>query len=199
MSSWTERRAPACLLAGLLLLGGAGCRQDMHDQPNYSPLESSTFFATGTSGQDPVEGTVARGQLRDDVQLYTGRDESGKFAATFPFEITAEALDRGQQRFDIFCSVCHDRLGSGNGMIVQRGFRRPPTMHSDRLREVPAGYIYDVITNGFGAMPDYRSQIEVEDRWRIVAYLRALQLSQNVSADELTGEDRAALDVGSGD
>ena len=198
MSSWTEQRTRIWLLTGLLLLG-AGCRQDMHDQPNYSPLEPSEFFADGTSAQIPVEGTVARGQLRDDRLLYAGREASGEFTATFPFEITPEALDRGQQRYDIFCSVCHDRLGNGNGMIVQRGFRRPPTMHSERLRGVPAGYLFDVITNGYGAMPDYRSQIETEDRWRIVAYLRALQLSQNATVDDLTAEDRADLGVVSGD
>ncbi len=197
MSNWTEHRLSACLLAGVLLLG-LGCRQDMHDQPSYSPLEPSEFFASGSSAQLPVEGTVARGQLRDDAHLYTGRDGED-WAANFPFEITREALDRGQQRYDIFCSVCHDRLGTGSGMIAQRGFRRPPTLHSDRLREAPVGYMFDVITNGFGAMPDYRSQIRVEDRWRIVAYTRALQLSQHATPADLPAGHRGLLDEPSGD
>jgi mono/diheme cytochrome c family protein len=184
----------------LLLLVGVGCRQDMHNQPKYQPFEESDFFENGISSRVPVEGTVARGQLRADTHLYTGRSGDGaqQWATTFPFEVTAEALDRGQQRFDIYCSVCHDRTGSGNGMVVQRGFRRPPTFHQDRLREAPVGYLFDVITNGFGAMPDYRAQIRTEDRWLIVAYLRALQLSQNAGPDDVPADQRPLLSAATG-
>ena len=184
----------------LLVACGIGCRQDMHDQPKFTPLEESAFFEDGTSSRVPVEGTVARGQLRDDVHLYTGRSGTGAqdWVTALPFEITPELLDRGQERFDIFCSVCHDRLGTGNGMIVQRGFRRPPTYHQERLREAPVGYLFDVIPNGFGAMPDYGAQIGVEDRWLIVAYLRALQLSQNASPDDVPADQRSVLTAAKG-
>jgi mono/diheme cytochrome c family protein len=179
---------------------GGGCRQDMHDQPNYTPLEPTNFFGDGLSSRQPVEGTVARGQLRLDDHLYTGRlprAETARgpadYATTFPFAIDSAALDRGQQQYDVFCSPCHDRLGGGNGMIVRRGFRRAASLHDQRLIDAPVGYFYDVITNGFGAMSDYASQIPVEDRWKIIAYVRALQLSQNGSVDDLTAEQRTEL------
>jgi len=202
MSGWTETttrsgwtaRCRVVALVGLALLG-LSCRQDMHDAPAYTPLEASEFFEDGTSARQPVEHTVARGQLRDDRHLYAGRVGAG-FAETFPFEITAADLDRGNERFDIFCSPCHDRTGSGNGMIMQRGFRRkPPSLHVERLRTSPPGYLFDVITNGYGAMLDYSAQIPVADRWRIVAYVRALQLSRNATPDDVPADQRGFLSV----
>lgn len=186
------------LVLGLALILG-GCRQDMHDTPSYGALEASDFFEDGTSARHPVAGTVARGQLRDDLQLYAGLagpaqpGRAPSYAETFPFAIDAEALDRGQQRYEVFCSVCHDRLGTGRGMIVRRGFRQAATLHSDRLRAAPAGYLFDVITNGYGGMPDYREQIPVEDRWKIIAYVRALQLSQHARPEDAPAEQRAEL------
>ena len=179
------------LLTGIPLLA-VGCRQDMHDQPRYEAYESSEFLPDGTSALTPVPGTVARGQLHEDALLHTGRQGTG-FAEVFPFAMTMADLERGQQRYDIYCSVCHDRAGTGNGMIVRRGFPPPESFHQDRLRAAPPGYFFNVITNGFGKMYSYRARVKVEDRWRIAAYIRALQLSQNVPASELTDEDRREL------
>jgi hypothetical protein len=162
----------------------AGCRQDMHIQPYYRPLAKSDFFADDRSARMPVEGTVARGDLREDNYLYTGRigNNDGDY---MPFAVTAEDLARGRDRFNIYCTPCHGRVGDGNGFIPSRGYRRPPSFHIDRLRKVPIGYFFDVDTNGFGVMPDYAAQIEVHDRWRIAAYIRALQLSQNAPASDI--------------
>jgi mono/diheme cytochrome c family protein len=169
--------APAGLLAMLVL---AGCRQDMHNQPRFKPLAMSDFYPDQRSARPPVEGTVARGQLDADTYFYTGRVGSSP-GDYMPFPVTEDVLARGRERFDIYCSPCHSRLGDGNGMVVQRGFRHPPSYHTERLRKAPLGYFFDVMTNGFGAMPDYRSQIPPRDRWAIVAYIRALQLSQNAT------------------
>jgi mono/diheme cytochrome c family protein len=182
----------ACGLAAGLL--SAGCRQDMHDQPRFKPYAKSDFFADKRSARPLVDGTVARGHLREDAVLYTGK-EAGKPADAFPFPVTADVMARGRERFDIFCSPCHGRTGAGDGMIVRRGYRKPPTFHQDRLRQAAPGYTYDVITNGFGAMPDYAQQIQVRDRWAIVAYITALQRSQHAAADRLPAEARAALDA----
>jgi len=184
---------------GLVLLGvlGAGCRQDMHDQPREKPLAKSDFYADHRSARPLVAGTVARGQLRDDEALYTGKN--GRVLATaFPFPITAEVLARGQQRFQIYCTPCHGRLGNGGGMVVQRGFKRPTSFHIDRLREAPPGYFFDVMTNGFGAMSDYSAQVPVKDRWAIVAYIRALQLSQHATLADVPESRRAELDASLG-
>ncbi len=174
-------------------LAAAGCRQDMHDQPKYIPLRATTFFPDGRSARPLVDGTVARGHLDDDVAFYTGKGTDGKFVNAFPFPVTKDVLERGQNRFDIYCAPCHDRLGNGFGMIVRRGYRRPPSYHIERLRSVPDGYIFDVITNGFGAMPDYSAQIPAGDRWAIVAYVRALQVSQNASVNDVPPEARQQL------
>jgi len=168
----------------------------MQDQPKYIPLRPSDFFADGRSARPLIEGTVARGHLDDDVVYYTGKGPDGKFVDTFPFPITKEVIERGQQRFNVYCTPCHDRLGNGDGMIVRRGYRKPPSYHIDRLRQVPNGYIFDVITNGFGAMPDYAVQVPVHDRWAIVSYIRALQLSQSVSVNQLSPQDREQLQQG---
>jgi len=164
----------------------------MHDQPKYESLEASTFFPDGRASRPLVPGTVARGQLREDTHLYEGK-VSGKPAETFPFPIDLKTLERGQQRYNIYCSPCHDRVGNGNGMVVRRGFRPPPSYHIERLRKVPPGYLYDVITNGFGAMQDYAAQIPVRDRWAIVAYVRALQLSQNATLNDVPETERQNL------
>jgi mono/diheme cytochrome c family protein len=171
----------------------AGCRQDMHDQPKFIPLRPSTFFTDGRSERPLIEGTVARGHLNDDTALYTGKGADGKALDTFPFPVTKELVERGQVRFNVYCAPCHDRTGSGQGMIVKRGYHQPPSYHIDRLRQVPNGYIYDVITNGFGAMPDYAAQIPPRDRWAIVAYVRALQMSQSASIDDVPAEARGQL------
>ena len=180
-----------CLAAGLL---AAGCRQDMHDQPKFKPYAKSDFFADQRSARPLVDGTIARGHLRDDRLLFTGK-AAGKPAEVFPFAITGDLMERGHERFDIFCSPCHGRTGTGDGIIVRRGYRRPPTFHQDRLRQAAPGYVFDVITNGFGAMPDYAQQIPVEDRWVIVAYLKALQRSQQATIDNVPAADRARLDA----
>jgi mono/diheme cytochrome c family protein len=195
----------------------AGCdRLDMYDQPRYEPLEASDFFSDGLSARQPVEGTIPRGGLRNDEPFYTGKEE-GKLVSQIPeaafraihgrdprhfnrpyddtsqSELRRALLERGQERFNIYCSVCHGRLGDGDGMIVRRGFRKPPSYHIDRLRQAPAGHFYDVMTNGFGAMASYANRIDVDDRWAIVAYVRALQLSQNAQPEDVPGEQRGAL------
>lgn len=215
---------PTLFLILLCIFYLTGCRQDMHDQPKYRPLKPIESIGTITderSARPLVEGTVARGQLKDDVQFYTGRTGTGQsdtsaaqsatsdqgvaaapspnasvtaqfqgFVNTFPFPIDAAALDRGEERFNIYCSICHGRTGDGLGMIVRRGYRRPPPYSDERLRQAPAGYLFDVITNGFGAMPDYSTQISAEDRWKIVAYIRALQLSQQGSVADVPPDKR---------
>jgi len=173
----------------LLALGASACRQDMHDQPKYIPLRESTFFGDVRSARPLVEGTVARGHLRDDALLYSGKTGNAD-AAVFPFPVDTRVMARGQERFNIYCSPCHGRTGQGDGMVVRRGYRRPPSYHQDRLREAPVGHFFDVITNGFGAMPDYASQIAPADRWAIVAYVRALQLSEHATLADVPASER---------
>lgn len=196
-----------------------GCRQEMADQPAYRPLEPSAFFADGRSARPLVHGTVARGHLYDDAHLYTGKREdanealraagvaavrdpiSGLFqhvagdpyVDSFPFPVTKKVLERGRERFDIYCSMCHDRAGTGQGMIVQRGFTQPPSLQIPRLRQAKEGYLFDVITRGLGAMPDYSGQIKARDRWAIVAYVRALQLSQSATLEDVPEAERKLL------
>ena len=171
----------------------AACRQDMHDQPKYIPLRPTTFFQDGRSARPIIEGTVARGHLNEDVAYYTGRDASGKLVTEFPFPVTKEVLLRGQERFNVYCTPCHDQTGSGDGMVTQRGFRHPPSYHIDRLRQAPVGHFYDVITNGLGAMQDYASQVQPADRWAIAAYIRALQLSQGATINDVPADARGQL------
>lgn len=184
----------------------------MADQPRVEPLEASKFFADGQSARPLVPGTVARGQLRIDTAFFEGKVD-GKPVAEFPQQTVADRfrlsgddetvmkqiLKRGRQRFDIFCSACHDRTGGGRGMVVQRGFPAPPSYHSERLRGAPVGHFYDVVTNGIGRMPDHAAQIPPADRWAIAAYVRALQLSQHADVNELSDSDRRALRAGEGD
>jgi hypothetical protein len=182
---------------GIALLGAvamllSGCRLDMHLQPKYLPYEPSDFFADGRSERQPVEGTVARGQLRTDELFYTGK-VNGVEINEFPFPITRADLERGRERYNIYCTPCHDYTGTGNGMVVQRGFPQPPSYHIQRLRDAPVGHFYGVITDGFGAMYSYAARIEPADRWRIAAYIRVLQLSQNATIDSVPSAERAQL------
>jgi len=180
----------ACLGAVMMLV--SGCRLDMHLQPKYLPYEPSDFFADGRSERQPVPGTVARGHLRIDELLYTGR-ENGVESDRFPFPITRADLERGRQRYNIYCSPCHDYSGSGRGMIVQRGFPQPPSYHVPRLRQAPVGHFVQVMTNGFGAMYSYAARVDPADRWRIAAYIRALQLSQSASLQDVPEAERQKL------
>ena len=166
----------------------------MHDAPRYEAFEASSTFADNRASRVAPAGTVARGWLRDDEALYTGKI-AGQPVDEFPFAIGRAELVRGQQRFNIYCTPCHGRLGDGNGMVVQRGLRQAASYHQDRLRQEKLGYFYDVITNGFGAMQGYAEQIPVRDRWLIVAYVRTLQLSQHASVNDVPADRRGALDA----
>jgi len=177
----------------LVAAGTSACRQDMHDQPKYEPLEVSTFFPDGRTSRPWVEGVVAQG-APGATPLETGR-ENGQPVKTSPVPVTMALLERGRTQYDVFCAPCHDRAGDGNGMIVQRGFRRPPAMREARLVDAPDGYLFDVVTNGFGVMPSYGPQVGVEDRWAIIAYVRALQLSQRATLADVPQTERAALEA----
>jgi mono/diheme cytochrome c family protein len=177
----------------LLLLAAAGCRLDMHQQPRVEPLGRSEFFPDGQGARPLVAGTVPRGHLREDEYFYTGLVE-GSPGNVLPYPVTREMLVRGQERYNVFCAPCHSATGEGNGMIVQRGFKRPTSFHDPRLRGAPPGYYFDVIARGFGVMPSYASQIPPADRWAIIAYVRALQLSQNARLDDVPAAERPALE-----
>jgi mono/diheme cytochrome c family protein len=164
----------------------------MHNQPKAIPLRESVFFKNLSSARPILDGTVARGTLQDDAAFFTGKT-GATVTDALPFPLTAEVLDRGEQRFNIYCSPCHGPSGHGDGMVVRRGYKHPPSYHTDRLQNVPIGHFYDVMTNGFGAMPDYRAQISPRDRWAIAAYVRALQLSQHASAADLSADERQKL------
>lgn len=234
-----QRTVFCLLLSAYCLLATVGCRRDMQDQPKMKPFRSSTFFRDGLSARPPIEGTVARGFLKEDTEFFTGK-RAGKSAATtsanaslapaesparqqptatsagaplqgaaaypddveiFPITITKEVVTRGKERYEIFCSACHGLTGTGDGMIVRRGFRRAASFNDDRLRQAPVGHFFDAITNGWGAMPSYAPQIPPEDRWAIIAYIRALQMSQqnqtqNGQATPAAATTRATLPVG---
>jgi hypothetical protein len=180
------------MLAALMLLCLAGCRQDMHNQPKYKPLRESLYYADARSARPLVAGTVARGELRADQAFYTGF-RNGQLVDKLPFPLTRQVLERGRERFNIYCSPCHSELGNGEGIVVQRGYLRPPSFHEDRLRNAPLGHFFDVMTNGIGGMPDYSEQISPEDRWNIAAYIRALQLSQNATLADVPESERPNL------
>ena len=205
--SMVQEQACSCtlplLLILLLLLVSGGCRRDMQDQPKMKPLRGTSFFGDGLSSRQPIEGTVARGFLRSETAYYTGKKSGTPTASptpgtaqpgstqantypddvnAFPFPVTKEIVLRGEERYNIFCSVCHGLTGNGDGMIVRRGFRRAASFNDDRLRQAPVGHFFDAMTNGWGAMPSYASQIAVQDRWAIIAYIRALQVSQQNTA-----------------
>jgi mono/diheme cytochrome c family protein len=181
------------LLVALVAAAGAACRQDMHDQPKYKPFRQSDFFADQRSARPLVAGTVARGSLREDAVYFTGK-VGNDFVAEIPVKVTPALLARGQERFQIFCSPCHGRTGRGDGMIVQRGFKAPSSYHVDRLRAMPIGYFYDVITNGYGAMADYAAQVPPADRWAIAAYIRTLQYAQYAPAGDVPADKRGLLE-----
>jgi mono/diheme cytochrome c family protein len=201
-----SHRSWVLLVAVFVCLAGAGCRRDMQDQPKMKPYRRTAFFTDGLSGRPPVEGTIPRGFLRTDTEYFTGKKAgttpgaspaagpaaAGQTGATqnaaasvfpddvevFPFPVTEDTVRHGRERYEIFCSVCHGLTGNGDGMVVRRGFRRAASFNDDRLRQAPVGHFFDAVTNGWGAMPSYAAQIPVEDRWAIIAYIRALQLSQ---------------------
>jgi mono/diheme cytochrome c family protein len=208
------------LLIPLLVAAGvlAGCRNDMHDQPRYEPYRKSDFFADKRGSRDIIEGTVARGQLRENKAFYTGKidnpnpnaqvetttDASGNTLVSsfpnaitdFPIPVTRELIDRGHERYNIYCMVCHGPVGNGDGMVVRRGFPQPPTYHDDRLRNAPVGHFYDVITNGWGKMNSYAAQVQPADRWAIVAYIRALQVSRSPEALQMNSNAAPATGPG---
>lgn len=188
----TRKRRLTLLVLGLMPIL-AGCRQDMHDQPRYEPYEKSDFFSDGQTARPPIEGTVPRGWLRADDRLHRGLGPDGQFITQLPVPLSAELLSRGRQRFDIYCSPCHSRTGDGRGMIVRRGFQQPETFHQERLRQMPVGYFFDVMTNGFGQMSSYAAQVPVEDRWAIAAYVGVLQRSQYTPAGELATDEQVQL------
>ena len=190
LASASRAVAGACALLCLAFLAGCSLKQDMAHQPKNRPLSPSDFFQDGRSERPILENTVARGSLADDA-LFVPKE-----SPNFPLPVTSKLLERGEGRYKIFCTPCHGLQGDGNGMIVMRGMKHPPSYHQDRLRQVPNGYIYDVITNGFGAMPDYAAQIAPRDRWAIVAYVRALQLSRNARVADLPSEVREKLNSG---
>jgi cytochrome c553 len=185
--------AHCLLLTACCLLFVAACQQQMADQPSYRPLDQSAFFGDNRSARPLPPGTVAQGQLHADEVFYTGKS-GGQLVSSLPFPLTMEDLKRGQERFDIYCAPCHDRTGSGNGMIVQRGYLPPPSYHIQRLVQAPIGHFFDVMTNGFGSMPSYADQVPPRDRWDIAAYIRALQLSQNATLSDVPPEGRAQLE-----
>jgi mono/diheme cytochrome c family protein len=188
-------RSGLVVLVALGGLGAIGCRQDMHDQPKLKPYRGSTFFADGSGMRKLPANTVAQGTLQEDTHYFTGRLADGSIASELPMPMTRTLLKRGQERFNIYCTPCHGEVGEGRGMVVRRGYKQPTSYHEERLRQVPVGYFFDVMTNGFGVMPSYAPQVSVQDRWAIAAYIRALQLSQHVEAASLTPEQRAALDA----
>jgi cbb3-type cytochrome c oxidase subunit III len=177
-------RSSAVLIAAAVIL--TGCNQKMGTQPELRA------YQPGDTRQVPAD-TVARGHLQDDALLFTGKDASGRQSDEFPFPVTRDVLERGRDRFNIYCVPCHGPTGDGNGIVVQRGFNAPPSYNTDRLRQAPVGQFFDVITNGFGAMPSYADQIPVDDRWAIVAYIRALQLSQQASINDVPAASRGQL------
>ena len=163
---------------------------NMDKQEKYKPQEASNYFADGSVNRMPVEGTVAVTELFEDTQFFFGKDEQGKFIGKSPLGYSMDVLERGKERYNIYCSPCHSLAGDGKGIVVQRGFMPPPTFHQDRLRNMPDGQIFDIISNGFRNMPSYKHQIPVDDRWKIVAYVRALQKTQNAAKEDVPQEKR---------
>lgn len=172
-----------------------GCRKtEMHDQEKRDPMEPSALFSDGNASRPLVQNTVARGQARTDTLLYQGIGADGKVATEFPWQMTAEDVKRGGERYNIYCYVCHGQTGYGDGMVVRRGFVKPQSFHSQRLKDAAPGYYFQVVTNGMGAMYSYAERVTPEDRWRIAAYIRTLQVSQSQSYAALTAEEKALVD-----
>ncbi len=190
----SRRRRWGVGLLLLVLLVSGGCTQDMKNQAKERPLRESKFYRDGASSRPLPKGTVPRGFLRADDAYYKGIGPDGTFVKEFPLKVDAKLLQRGRQRFEIFCTPCHGRLGNGRGMVVRRGFKQPPSYHIDRLRGMPPGYFFDVITNGFGQMSSYASQVPPSDRWAIVAYVKTLQLSRHVELSKLDPAERNQIE-----
>ena len=188
----THRIISMFIILLLLTFPIGGCRQKMADQPHQRPLETSNFFDDGMASRPAEPGTVPRTGKEQNDHLLSGKID-GKFVDTFPFQITMDVLTRGQERYEIFCSPCHDRLGTGQGMIVRRGFTPARSFHVARLRDAPAGHFLEVMTQGFGTMPSYANQLSEHDRWAVIAYIRALQFSRNARLDQLSPEDREKM------
>jgi mono/diheme cytochrome c family protein len=184
-----------CTLPALLIIASlfVACRPDMTNQPKAKPLSESDFFSNGANARQPPAHTVARGDAREDTAFYTGQTNE-TYVTQLPVKLTRDLMIRGRERFDAICAECHDRTGSGNGMVVQRGFPQPPSFHVDRLRNAPIGHFFDVVTNGYGVMYSYATRVEPEDRWAIAAYIRALQLSHNAALSDVDSADRATPD-----
>lgn len=181
------------LLGVALATSGCGIRKAMYDQPKYKPFQQSDFFGDDRASRPLIEGTIARGHLHEDKFLYEGK-VNGQFATTFPFPMTREVLLRGQERFNIYCSPCHDQAGTGNGMVAQRGFKHPPSYTEQRLIDSPPGYFFDVMTRGFGQMSGYAAQVKPEDRWAIAGYIRVLQLTRHATLADVPEAERAQLE-----
>lgn len=191
-----KRRLTYLLTALAIGLLAAGCRRDMFQQPISKPLEPSDFFQDNHMASRPlVPHTIARGHLDADEAFYKGMIGTN-LVETFPFPITRATLERGRERFDIYCAPCHGRTGDGNGMIVQRGFPAPPSYHIDRLRQAPVGHFFDVMTRGYGVMYSYAERVEPSDRWAIAAYIRVLQKSQHATLTEVPEAERIKLEAG---
>ena len=202
LANWVKIAHPVRWLVVLALFMAMGCegttdierlRQEMYNQSRFEPLEKNTFFADNRASRPWIKGTVARGHLRIDAHLYTGMVD-GKPAETFPFPITRDVILRGRDRYNIYCSPCHGYEGDGRGMVVRRGMKQPPSYHIERLQNETPGYFFDVMTNGFGAMYSYASRIKPRDRWAIIAYIQALQLSQNATLDDVPADVRQRLE-----
>lgn len=191
----SKRKASAVFIAllGTVFLAGCELRQAMYSDGRVKPYESSDVFSDGRSARPLVEGTIARGQLKNDEALFTGKVNNAE-VNEFPIAVTRETLERGHERFNIYCSVCHGHAGYGDGMVVQRGFKRPPSFHDAVTKAKTIGHYYDVISNGYGTMPSYREQVPTNDRWAIVAYLRALQLSQGATVADVPADKKAELE-----
>ena len=181
----------------VLFAASVGCRQEMYDQPRYKPLAKSDFFEDGRAARPLVDGTVARGTLAPFAPA--GGGAPGALATELPVPLTRELLVRGRERYGIFCAPCHDATGGGQGMVVRRGYRPPPSLHVERLRDAPVGHLYDVMTRGVGAMPDYAQQVPPADRWAIAAYVRALQASQRAAVADVPPAERAKLETEAAD
>jgi mono/diheme cytochrome c family protein len=196
---WRHPKSGATCLPLFLCIGllacGTGCRRDMFNQPKSKPLAQSDFFQDNHMASRPiVPFTIARGQLNEDEEYYTGKAGTN-LVTELPTPVTRDLLERGRERYDIYCAECHGRLGDGNGMIVQRGFPRPPSYHIDRLRQAPVGHFFDVMTRGYGIMYSYADHVSVSDRWAIAAYIRVLQTSQGATVADLPTDERARLEA----
>ncbi len=197
MMAMKVSRAKAVLPVMLVALGTfSACRQGMYDQPKVKPLAESPLARENGSARDFPPGVIPRGWHGDD-QAFTGKTPDGKLLVELPVPLTRDLMVRGRERFDIYCAVCHDGAGTGQGMVVARGFPAPPSFHIDRLRQAPVGHFFDVITHGYGAMYSYADRVEPADRWAITAYIRALQLSQNARLEDVPAEDRKKLEPAS--